>query len=398
MKRQLIIRRFAGIVILVSLTLAHYHSVNWLWLTAFVGFNLLQSSFTGFCPLEIVLKRFGIGGITVLALGTTLLSGCGRSSQGQSNGQSCPPPLPVRVQKAQSAPRTNTEEVVGTVRARTHATLEAKVSGRIDQMSVVLGQRVKAGQLLAHLDAGEIKARLEQAQAAQTQAERDWKRASELFNDHVAARSEYDAAEARLRVTRAAATEAQAMMDYVQVVAPFEGVVTKKWADVGDLAAPGKPLIDIEEPSRLQVEADVPEAIASSIQQGARIGIRRDSSSQELSGTVTEISPAVDPLSRTLRVKLDLPETAGLMSGQFVRLLVPAGESHPVCVPLEALAQRGQLEMVFVVADHHAQMRLVRSGRRFGAEVEILAGLEAGEPVVANGVARLMDGQLVAEQ
>ena len=62
MKIQLLVRRFAGTFILASLLLAHYHSPNWLWFTVFVGFNLLQSSFTNFCPLEIVLKKFGVGG------------------------------------------------------------------------------------------------------------------------------------------------------------------------------------------------------------------------------------------------------------------------------------------------------------------------------------------------
>jgi hypothetical protein len=66
MKRQLIIRRFAGSFVLLSLLLAHYHSPNWLWFTAFVGFNLLQSSFTNFCPLEIALKRLGVGGAGVV--------------------------------------------------------------------------------------------------------------------------------------------------------------------------------------------------------------------------------------------------------------------------------------------------------------------------------------------
>ncbi len=61
MKLHLLIRRFAGIFILASLLLAHYHSANWLWFTAFVGFNLLQSSFTNFCPLEIILKKLGVG-------------------------------------------------------------------------------------------------------------------------------------------------------------------------------------------------------------------------------------------------------------------------------------------------------------------------------------------------
>ena len=129
--------------------------------------------------------------------------------------------------------------MVGTVRAKLRATLEAKLSGRIDKMPVLLGQTVKAGQLVAHLDAAEIKARLEQAEAGLQQAERDWKRTSALFDQQAATRSDYDAAESRYQVAKAALAEAQAMMGYVEVLAPFDGVVTKKWADAGDLAAPG---------------------------------------------------------------------------------------------------------------------------------------------------------------
>jgi RND family efflux transporter MFP subunit len=154
-------------------------------------------------------------------------------------------------------------------------------------------------------------------------------------------------------------------------------------------------LIDIEDPSMLQLEADVPEAIASRIQQDARLAVRVDSLEGELEGTVREIAPTADPASRTLRVKLDLPRTAGLMSGQFARLIVPVGQSSSVRVPVSAVVLRGQLEILFVVANQRAQLRLVKTGRRIGDEVEILAGLEAGESVVVGGAALLADGQPV---
>ena len=333
--------------------------------------------------------------LSALALATLLLPGCGRKPDTHPTSQPDLAAAQVQVQTAESKQRATTEEVVGTVQAKQHATLEAKLSGRIDKMPVLLGQAVKAGQLVARLDAAEIKARVEQAEASLQQAERDWKRTSALFDQQAATRSDYEAADSRYRVAKAAVAEAQAMMGYVEILAPFDGVVTKKWADVGDLATPGKPLIGLEDPSMLQLEADVPDAIASRIQQDARLAIRIDSLKGELTGTVREIAPTADPASRTLRVKLDLPQTAGLRSGQFARLVVPVGESSSVRVPTSAVVLRGQLELLFVVTNQRAQLHLVKTGRTIGDEVEILAGLASGESVVVGGAALLTDGQPV---
>jgi RND family efflux transporter MFP subunit len=330
-----------------------------------------------------------------LLASTLCFTGCGPKPESSKSHSSNLPAASVRIQTVQSKPQVITEEVVGTVRAKLHATLEAKLSGRIDKLPVVLGQRVKAGELVARLDAAEINARLEQAEASLEQAERDWKRVSALFEQQAVTRAEYDAAQSRNRVAKSATAEAKAMMSYMEIVAPFDGVVTKKWADVGDLAAPGKSLISIEDPSVLQLEADVPQAIASYVQRDARLAARVDGVSGELTGTVSEIAPAADPVSRTFRVKLDLSAQPGLSSGQFARLFVPVGESNSLRVPVSAVVQRGQLEIVFVVANQHAQMHLVKTGKRLGDEWEILSGLHAGNAVVVEGAAQLTDGQPV---
>jgi len=287
------------------------------------------------------------------------------------------------------------EEVVGTVRAKLRATLEAKASGRITALPVLLGQKVKAGDLVARLDVPEIKARLEQAEASLQQAEQDWNRTQALYQQQAATRAEYDAANSRYLVAKGAVAEARAMVSYIEVLAPFDGVVTRKWADVGDQAAPGKPLISIEDPSHLQLEADVPEAIADKVQEGARMGIRLGQGSEQLIGTVAEIAPIADPASRTFAVKLDLPSGPGLMSGQFARLRVPVGESTSLLVPASAVVVRGQMEIVFAVENQRAHLHLVKTGRSVNGDTEILSGLDPGDAVVVDNAAHLLDGQPV---
>jgi RND family efflux transporter MFP subunit len=299
----------------------------------------------------------------------------------------------VTVQTVEGKSRVVTEEVVGTVRPRLRAALEAKVSGRIKRIPVLPGQRVREGELVASLEAAEIAAQLEQANAALEQAERDWRRTSVLFEQQAVTRAEYDAVEARHRAARARAAEARAMLSYVEVLAPFEGVVTKKLADVGDLAAPGKPLIELEDPSTLRLEAEVPESLIHRVRLGDKLPVRAPGPGAGLEGVVSEIAPTADPASRTFLIKLDLPPASGLRSGQFARVAVPVGESSALRVPANSVVQRGQMEMVFVEINRLARLRLVKTGKRVGTEVELLSGVEAGERVVTDGAAQLREGQ-----
>jgi RND family efflux transporter MFP subunit len=350
-----------------------------------------------FLSLEYTLRSgLIVSGMFSPALLTAILialTGCSKPHQQHTNGPSDLAAIEAKVQTVESRKSPAIEEVVGTFRARLRATLEAKTSGRVLEMPVVLGQRIKAGELVARLDAPEVKARFQQAEANLQQAEREWKRVSALHEQQAATRADYEAAEARHLTAQAAVAEARALLGYVEIQAPFDAVVTRKWADVGDLAAPGKPLVEVEDPARLQLEADVPEALASSIQPNAEMKLRAKEPSIEITGTVAEIAPVVDPASRTLRVKLDLPPNSGLISGQFARLMVPIGETTSLRIPSSAVVQRGQMEIVFAVENQRARLHLVRTGRRLNDETEILSGLDAGDSIVVNDPGRLVDGQ-----
>lgn len=303
------------------------------------------------------------------------------------------PPAQVRVHTVGSESHSAAEEVIGTVRSRTRVVVEAKVSGRIEALPVTLGQRVKTGDLLVQLDVREVQAKLDQALALRQQAERDLERFVNLLRQEAVTQAEFDAVEARQRVARAAVAEAETMLSHAKVIAPGDLVVARKLAEVGDLAAPGRPLLELEDPNALRLEADVPEALIGRIQAGARLPVSVAALAEPLEGTVAEVAPSADPGSRTFQVKLDLPPAPGLRAGQFGRVAVPLGTVPTLRVPAAAVVRRGQMEIVFVATNQTAVLRLVKTGRRFGDSVELVSGVNPGEQVVVDGTAALCDGQ-----
>lgn len=305
------------------------------------------------------------------------------------------PPVAVRTVVVESKTRPSSEEVVGTVHAKLRAAIEPKVSARIEALLVAPGQMVKTGDLIAQLDPREIQAKLDQALALREQATRDLARSRELLDKKITAQADFDAVQARARVAEGAARETETMLGYTKVIAPFDGIVTRKLADVGDLAAPGKPIIEMEDPRALRFQADVPEALIGHVKIGDKLSVQVAEGAAPIEGTVVEIAPVADAASRTFLVKLDLPAAEGTRSGQFGRVWVQTGETKSIRVPASAIMVRGQMECVFVIANEHAQLRIVRTGKRTGGEAEILSGLNSGEHVVSEGAESLRDGQPV---
>ena len=324
-----------------------------------------------------------------------LLSGCGKKVSPVEPGRELPTAA-VRVQPVESLKRIASEEVIGTVRPKLSASISAKASGTIEQMLAVPGQLVKAGQLLVQIDDREIQARVDQAQALRDQASKDIERYKTLVSQNAITQREFDVVQSRYRVAEASLTEAKALLGYTKVVAPFDGVVITKRADVGDLAAPGRVLLELEDPGALRLEADVPEALLDKIKLNDTLTVRVPAAKAALEAVVAEIAPSADAVSRTFRVKLDLPAAAGLRSGQFGRVAVPVAEVSALRVPAGAVIVRGQMEIAFVVVNQRAQMRLVKTGKPLGGEVEIVSGLVPGEPLVVEGGSGLMDGQPVS--
>ncbi|HEY3497722.1 MAG TPA: efflux RND transporter periplasmic adaptor subunit [Polyangiaceae bacterium] len=301
----------------------------------------------------------------------------------------------VVVGEASRSSRPIVTEVVGTVRAVRSATIAPLISGTVAEVRVGLGSAVRAGDVLVRLSAEEVHARLEQARAASALAQREHERAESLRSKEVISSAEYDAAVSHFSIARARQAEASTVAGRAVLRAPFAGVITAKLANAGDTAMPGQPLLILEAPGALRLEARVPEAGSEGLQVGQTVPVRLEGLDHDVRGTVAELQPASDDATRTRLAKVDLSESSGLRAGRIGRLLLATGSSLAVSVPSGAVVRHGQLEGVFVVEAGTARLRLVRSGRMHEGRLDIASGLSGNERVVIDGAAELVDGERV---
>lgn len=301
----------------------------------------------------------------------------------------------------------------GTVVAEQQVQVASRLMGYIREIRVHEGDAVKAGQLLLVIDPADIQGGVEQARAGAAQADAaladaqaDYQRFTNLYKDESVSKQQYDKIKLQYRVAQSQAAAARAGLNtalsqrrYAEVRAPIDGVVTQKMASAGDLAAPGRPLLALENARKLQVQTAVSDETYARIKLGDRVAVAIDGRAEPVQATIAHIVPAADPMSHTHLVKLDLPAVAGLRSGAFARVRFAVGSRQGIRVPAAALLLRAGISGVFTVdAQGIAHYRMVRSGDAGGGEVEILAGLNPGDRVVVSGNADLDSGDRVNEQ
>ena len=320
----------------------------------------------------------------------------------------------ISVFSAQASNVPDVVEAVGTLRAAETSQLAAQMMGNIVEIRVREGDRVQRGQLLAVLDDAQPRAALDRASAADlaaqheiaasdsdfTLAESTFKRYQTLYEkksvspqefDEIRAR--YEAAQARRDIARAGQAQAKAALQqartalgYTHIVAPFDGLVTEKKADVGTLASPGMPIFTVEDLRRYRLEATVNESDLGFVRQGQQVSVTIDAlGDRELKAKVIEIVPAADPASRSFLVKAELPSDPALRSGLFGRIQFPRGERSALLIPRSAVIERGQLQGIYVLDQNRvAGLRYITLGKPAGAKVEVLAGLQSGETIVSD--------------
>jgi RND family efflux transporter MFP subunit len=286
-------------------------------------------------------------------------------------------------------------EVLGAVISPSLARVSAQVPGRVVKIWVEAGSRVKSGDPLMSLSAAEFKAREDQAQAAGAQARAqltqvaaDFQRYQFLFKEGAVSPQEFDAMRARylsakaaLAQSQAAVNEAATMKGYTVVRAPGAGVVAERKVAVGDLAQPGQALATLYDPDRLQIEGEVNDNYREQVKIGEIAQVSVPAVKFAAGLPIAEIFPISAPGSRTFKVRTGMLTNPALVPGMFARLSLPLGHSRGILIPQAAVKTVGQLTMVQVAVGKTAQLRQVKLGPQIGDQVEVLAGLQAGDKI-----------------
>jgi len=331
----------------------------------------------------------------------------------------------VAVISAQSAKIPDLVEAVGTLRASQTSQLAAQMMGNLVEIRVHEGDIVRRGQILAVIDEGQPRAAFDHATAADlasqqqiaaaeselTLAESTFKRYQTLYEKKSVSPQEFDEVKARYQTAqarrdmarsgqaqaKAALQQARTALGYTHVLAPFDGVVIEKKVDVGTLASPGMPILTIEDQHRFRLEATVNESDVRYVRLGQAVPIVVDAlGGQELKGKVVEIVPAADAASRSFVVKVEMPVERALRSGLFGRARFARGERSALLIPRSAVVERGQLQGIYVLdLNRIAGLRYITLGKPASGQVEVLAGLQAGETLIADPGSRELNGKKV---
>ena len=293
------------------------------------------------------------------------------------------------------------ESAVGSVRSVHETSVASKVLARVDAVHVRAGQRVTKGELLVELDDADLRARVQQAEAAvaagsaaRKQAQIESDRVQDLFAQGSAAKIELDrvstalaTAQAELERNEQSAAEVRSILGYARIEAPSDAVVIDKRVEVGDTVTPGQVVVSLYDPTRMQLVASVRESLTRRLKVGQTIDVQVDAVAKKCQGLVSEIVPEAESGSRTFAVKVTGPCPPGVYAGMFGRLFIPLDEQDVLVVPESAIRRVGQLDMVEVVGgkeQNTLHRRVVQLGRSFGDDRQVLSGLRAGETVAVH--------------
>jgi RND family efflux transporter MFP subunit len=349
--------------------------------------------------------------VIAIPLLVLLLSGC-RTTVPTEQQQ---PSIPAQVFVVSPQNSRAGTSVSGIVRPSVEADIAAQLTAPIAAITKREGDHVRRGEVLVRLHAPALQAGVAQANAALTSAEQQRIAAetqSKLAADtlaryqqlqsrhsvtpheldqiqaqHAAAEAQQQTAAAQVAVAEAALAVQRANAADAVLVAPFDGVVTRRFADPGALAVPGSPILHIQSSDRAEVQFSLPEDSLSSLRPGSSIEVSAGDNGPSVKALVTNISPAGDVASHSFLVKATLPEKEPWNAGAVVNVLLPSSQSGlSLRVPLTALIQQGGLDGVLVLrADNCAEVRYVTLGRKTADSVQVLTGLQAGDRILTHG-------------
>jgi RND family efflux transporter MFP subunit len=288
--------------------------------------------------------------------------------------------------------------VPATVFARRRATLSARITAAVVELPFQEGARVPGNAILVRLDDAALRSALTAAETSLEAARADLARVEALLERDAATPRERDQAAAHAAAAEAASEAARDALSYAALRAPFEGRVGALPVNLGDVVSPGRTLAVLEGAGGYELQASVGGELVARLEPGQELEAEVDGVAAPVKATLRAVAPGGDPATHRFEVKADLADAPGVRSGSFARLAVPTPEGERrLVIPAEAAFERGGLTGVFVVDEGVARLRWVAAGARGADEMEVRAGVEAGERVVVQP-SGLEDGTPVEEQ
>jgi len=333
------------------------------------------------------------------------LAACSGNHQGQQTSVQATVPATVMTIATDTIPELYLTS--GTVVAENKVDVASRVMGYIRSIKVREGQSVKKGELLVHIDAADVRAHLNEAEAGLAQAKAraeeakiDYDRFSALRAQQAVTEREYQQvalkyqiAEKGLHAAQAGLAQARAQVQYVDITAPISGVVVAKRKDDGDMANPGEPILTIEDPAHLELRTYVKEQQINHIRLGDVVMADVQALGTTIEGHVTQIVPSGDATTHSYLVKATLAATPGLKSGMFASVRFAVGKTRGIMIPHTAIVSSSDIPGVYMVsADNSVHFRMIRTGREWDGNIEVLSGLTPGERIVVSSNVPLHSG------
>lgn len=308
-----------------------------------------------------------------------------------------PAAVQVVLAPARLVPLPRVVEALGTTRALEAVEITPRISSTVTGIRFEGAEAVAAGQVLVELENAEERADLAEAEAAVIDSRSQFERARALAATKVVSESQLLQLEATLRADEARLRAAEARLEQTVIRAPFAGYTGLRTISPGTLVGPGTVITTLDDLSSVRLDFSVPEAFLNFVAEGLDVTARSVAYPDRLfTGTVTTVDTRVDPVTRAVTARAELPNPETLLKpGMFltVRLEGPALES--LVIPEAALVPEGDRQFVFVERDGLARRVEVAIGRRLPGEVEVMQGLEPGDRVVVEGTQKVVEGSPV---
>ena len=303
--------------------------------------------------------------------------------------------VPVKVTEAAMHPFRDIIEALGTAQANESVVITAQTQDKVIAVHFNDGQTVQAGDLLVELDAREELARVQELKFRLAEANRQYQRLQDLRKQNAASAQQVETQDVIVKEIVAQLEVAETQLAQKQISAPFDGRLGIRQISVGSLVSPGQQITTLDDITPIKLDFSVPELFFASLAVGQQVTARSGAyPDRDFTGTIRSIDSRVDPLTRSIMVRAEVPNNEGLLRpGMLLRVQLLRSVDSVLQLPERAVVPLDTRHFVYVVGDDNiAKERQITIGRRKPGIVEVISGIEPGERVVSDGLVRMRDG------